>query len=235
MPPSKSPPVANRLLAALPKKDYQKLQPYLEEVPLVFEEILYQPNVLLSDVYFPNSGIVSLLAGVNERSTLEVGLVGNEGVVGLSVFMGVDSSLNRAVVQGAGSAMKMKATTFRKVSNHGGVLQRLLQRYSHSVLTQITQSAVCNQFHSVDARLARWLLMTHDRIGTDEFQITQEFLSNMLGVRREGVSIAAGDLQKRKLIRYSRGHLKVLDRAGLEATSCGCYEIIKDESNDSRS
>ena len=231
MPPSKSPPIANRLLAALPKKDYQTLLPYLEEIPLVFEEILYQPNALLSDVYFPNSGIVSLLAGVNERSTLEVGLVGNEGVVGLSVFMGVNSSLNRAVVQGAGSAMKMKATAFRKVSNHGGVLQQLLQRYSHSVLTQISQSAVCNQFHSVDARLARWLLMTHDRMGADEFQITQEFLSNMLGVRREGVSMAAGDLQKRKLIRYSRGHLKVLDRAGLEATSCGCYEIIKDESN----
>ena len=230
MSPSKSPPIANQLLAALPKKDYQKLLPHLEEIPLVFEEILYQPNVLLSDVYFPNSGIVSLLAGVNERSTLEVGLVGNEGVVGLSVFMGVNSSLNRAVVQGAGSAMKMKATAFRKASNHGGVLQQLLQRYSHSVLTQISQSAVCNQFHSVDARLARWLLMTHDRMGSDEFQLKQEFLSNMLGVRREGVSKAAGELQKRKLIRYSRGRLKVLDRAGLEATSCGCYEIIKDES-----
>ena len=227
---SKSPPIANNLLAALPKKDYQRLQAHLEEVPLAFEEILFQPNVLLSDVYFPNSGIVSLLAGVNERSTLEVGLVGKEGVVGLGVFMGVSSSLNRAVVQGAGSAMKMKATAFRRLSNHGGALQQLLQRYSHSVLTQISQSAVCNQFHSVDARLARWLLMTHDRMGTDEFRITQEFLSHMLGVRREGVSKAAGDLQKRKLIRYNRGHLKVLDRPGLEATSCGCYEIIKDES-----
>jgi len=233
MSPSKNPPIANQLLAALPKKDYQALLRHLEEVPLVFEEVLYQPNVLLSDVYFPNSGIVSLLAGVNERSTLEVGLVGNEGVVGLSVFMGVNSSLNRAVVQGAGSAMKMKATAFRKASNHGGVLQQLLQRYSHSVLTQITQSAVCNRFHSVDARLARWLLMTHDRMGADEFQITQEFLSNMLGVRREGVSIAACDLQKRKLIRYSRGRLKIFDRPGLEAISCGCYEIIRDEGNHS--
>ena len=231
---SKSPPIANRLLAALPKKDYQALQRHLEEVPLVFEEVLYQPNALLSDVYFPNSGIVSLLAGVNERSTLEVGLVGNEGVVGLSVFLGVNSSLNRAVVQGAGSAMKMKATAFRKTSNHGGVLQRLLQRYSHSVLTQITQSAVCNQFHSLDARLARWLLMTHDRMGEDQFQLTHEFLSNMLGVRREGVSLAAADLQKRKLIRYSRGRLTVLNRAGLEATSCGCYEIIKAESQFSK-
>jgi len=234
MSPAKSPPIANQLLAALPKKDYQKLQTHLEEVPLVFEEILYQPNVVLNDVYFPNSGIVSLLAGVNERSTIEVGLVGNEGVVGLSVFMGVNSSLNRAVVQGAGSAMKMKATAFRKLSNHGGSLQQLLQRYSHSVLTQVSQSAVCNQFHSVDARLARWLLMTHDRMGDDEFQLKQEFLSNMLGVRREGVSIAAGDLQKRKLIRYSRGRLKILDRGGLEAISCVCYDIIKNESNGSK-
>lgn len=231
MSPSKSTPIANRLLAALPKKDYQALVPHIEEIPLVFEEILYRPNGLISDIYFPNSGIVSLLAADNERSSLEVGLVGREGVVGLGVFMGVSSSLNRAVVQGAGSAMKMKATAFRKASNHGGPLQRILQRYTHSVLTQITQSAVCNQFHSVDARLARWLLMTHDRIGADEFQITQEFLSNMLGVRREGVSRAAGHLQKRGLIRYGRGHLNVLDRAGLEATSCGCYEIIKNEGN----
>lgn len=230
---AKTLPIANLLLASLPKKNYQELEPYLSEVPLVFEDILYQPNVVLNDVYFPNSGIVSLLAGVNERSTLEVGLVGNEGVVGLSVFMGVQSSLNRAVVQGAGSAMKMKATAFRKMSNHGGVLQQRLQRYSHSVLTQISQSAVCNQFHAVDARLARWLLMTHDRMGTDDFQLKQEFLSNMLGVRREGVSKAAAKLQKRNLIRYSRGRLKVLDRAGLEATSCGCYEIIKNESSNS--
>lgn len=233
MSPSKSPPIANRLLAALPKKDYQALQRHLEEVPLVFEEILYQPNALISDVYFPNSGIVSLLAAVNGRATLEVGLVGKEGMLGLSVFMGVNSSQNRAVVQGAGSAMRMKATAFRKECNNGGVLPRLLRRYSHSLLTQVAQSAVCNQFHSVDARLARWLLMTHDRMGDDEFQITQAFLSSMLGVRREGVCRAAGHLQKRKLIDYSRGRLEVLDRAGLEAVSCGCYKIIKDESNSS--
>ncbi len=233
MPPAKNPLVKNQLLAALPKKEYQGLQRYLEEIPLVFDELIYQPNILMSDIYFPNSGIVSLLAGDNERSTLEVGLVGNEGMVGMGVFLGVDASLNRAVVQGAGSAMKMKATAFRRECNNGGVLPRLLRRYSHSVLTQITQSAVCNQFHSIDARMARWLLMTHDRMGEDVFQITQEFLSNMLGVRREGVSLAAGDLQRSKLIRYSRGRLEVLDRAGLEATSCGCYEIIRNESKSS--
>ena len=229
--PSKDPPVANQLLSALPRKDYQGLRRHLEEIPLIFEEIIYSPDVLISDVYFPNSGIVSLLAGINERSTLEVGLVGSEGMVGLAVFLGVNASLNRAVVQGAGSAMKMKASAFRTQCNHSSVFSRIMQRYSHSVLTQVTQSAVCNQFHSVDARLARWLLMTHDRMGGDEFQVKQQFLSNMLGVRREAVSMAAGDLQKRKLIRYTRGHLKVLDRAGLEATSCGCYEIMKQESS----
>jgi CRP-like cAMP-binding protein len=230
MSPSKSPPIANQLLAYLPKKDYQGLQHYLEEVPLVFETTVYNAGDLISDVFFPNSGIVSLLAGANERATLEVGLVGKEGMVGLSAFLGVSSSLNHAVVQGAGSAMKMKATALRKECNNGGALPRILQRYAHSVLTQITLAAVCNQFHSIDARLARWLLMTHDRIGDDEFQLTQEFLSNMLGVRREGVSKAASDLQKRKLISYSRGRLKVLDRSGLQASSCGCYQIIRDES-----
>lgn len=231
MSPTKSPRIANQLLAALPKKDYQALQRHLEEIPLVFEEILYQPDVLISDVYFPNSGIVSLLTAVNGRAMLEVGLVGKEGMLGMSIFMGVSTSQNRAVVQGAGSAMRMKATALRKHCNDGGILSRLLRRYSHSLITQITQAAVCNQFHSVDARLARWLLMTHDRMGNDEFQLTQEFLSNMLGVRREGVSRAAADLQKRNLISYSRGRLRVIDRAGLEATSCGCYEIIKDEAD----
>lgn len=233
MSPTKSPRSANRLLAALPKKEYEALKPHLEEVPLVFNKILYQPNEMISDVYFPNSGIISLLAAANGHSTLEVGLVGQEGMLGLSVFMGVSTSQNQAVVQGAGSAMKIKASAFRKECNNGGALPRFLRRYTHSLVTQITQSAVCNQFHSVNARLARWLLMTHDRMKSDEFALTQDFLSNMLGVRREGVSRAAGELQKRKLIRYSRGSLTVLDRAGLEATSCGCYEIINQESNGS--
>lgn len=225
----KNPKIANQLLAALSKKEYQALQVHLEEVPLIFEEFLYRPNVVISDVYFPNSGIVSLVAGVTERSTLEVGLVGNEGMVGLSVFMGVNTPLNHAVVQGAGSAMKMKAVTFRKECSNGGSLPRLLLRYTHSVFTQISQSAVCNQLHSIDSRLSRWLLMTHDRMGDDQFLLTQEFLSNMLGVRREGVNKAAGDLQKRGLISYQRGRLQVLDRPGLEAISCACYEIIRSE------
>jgi CRP-like cAMP-binding protein len=227
---SKSPPIANELLAALPKKEYQALRSQLEEIPLVFEQTIYKPQAAISDVYFPNSGIISLLAGLNERTTLEVGMVGNEGIVGLAIFMGVNDSQNRAVVQGAGSAMKMKAKAFRRECNNGGALPGLLQRYTHSMLTQITQSAVCNQFHSVEGRLARWLLMTHDRMQADEFQLTQEFLSNMLAVRRECVNKAAGKMQKRKLISYSRGQLTVLDRKGLESASCGCYEIIKKQS-----
>jgi CRP-like cAMP-binding protein len=226
---SKDSKIPNKLLAALPRKDYLGLIRHLEETPIVFEDIIYRPSETVSDVYFPNSGIVSLLAGTNERASLEVGLVGKEGMVGLGVFLGVEASLNQAVVQGTGSAMKMKATSLRKHCKDGGSLARLLQRYAHSMLAQITQVAVCNQFHSVDKRLARWLLMTHDRMGDDEFQLTQEFLANMLGIRREGVSIAAGDLQKRKLIRYSRGRLKILDRPGLEASSCRCYQIIRDE------
>jgi CRP-like cAMP-binding protein len=226
---AKKPRSANLLLAALPKKEYQALQPYLEEVPLVFEEILYKPQVVINNVYFPSSGIISLLAGGDGHASLEVGLVGNEGVLGLPVFMGVNSSRTLAVVQGAGSAMKMKAATFRRWCSDGGALPAILRRYAHSRLTQITQVAVCNQFHPIDSRLARWLLMTHDRMGDDEFQLTQEFLSNMLGVRREGVSKAAGDLQKQNLIQYSRGRLEILDRPGLEATSCGCYEIIRSE------
>ncbi|MGI9065807.1 MAG: Crp/Fnr family transcriptional regulator [Pyrinomonadaceae bacterium] len=209
------------------------MRPHFQEIPLILEQTLYQPGDLISDVYFPNSGIVSLLAGDAERATLEVGLVGREGMVGLPVFMGINTSRNCAVVQGPGVALRMKATTLRKECNNGSALRRLLQRYTHSLLTQVTQSAVCNQFHSMDARLARWLLMTHDRMGEDEFPLTQEFLSHMLGVRREGVSRAASDLQKRNLISYSRGRLKVLDRQGLEAISCGCYEIIRDEATSS--
>jgi CRP-like cAMP-binding protein len=224
-------PKTNDLLGNLTKKEYQRILPFMEETPLKLGETVYQVGELISDVYFPNSGIVSLLAGDPGRFTLEVGLVGKEGMVGLAVFMGVGTSRNHAVVQGEGVALRMKSATLRKECNNGSPLANVMRRYTHSLLTQITQSAVCNQFHSIEARLARWLLMTHDRMQEDEFPLTQEFLSHMLGVRREGVSRAASVLQKRKLIGYSRGTLKVLDRPGLEATSCGCYEIIRDEAS----
>ncbi|MBA3357373.1 MAG: Crp/Fnr family transcriptional regulator [Pyrinomonadaceae bacterium] len=218
---------ANRLLATLPRKEYQRLLPSMEEIPLLFEKI--EPGEPILDVYFPTSGIVSLLAAVEDRATLEVGLVGREGMVGLPVFMEVKTSRNLAVVQGAGSALRMKANIFAKECQDGGSLPRLLRRYSHSLLTQISQTAVCNRFHPIDARLARWLLMTRDRMGSDEFQLTQEFLSNMLGVRREGVNKAAGMLQQKQLINYSRGTLTILNGTGLEAIACNCYGIIREE------
>lgn len=224
-------PVSNRLLAALPRKEYQRLLPALEQVPLTFGDILYEPGDIIRHVHFPNDSIISLLSAVAARSTLEVGIVGNEGMAGIPIFMGVAVSRNQALVQGAGTAMRMTAAALRKEANHGGALQRLLNRYSHSLLTQISQSAACNRFHLVNARLSRWLLMTHDRMGTDEFRLTQEFMSNMLGVRREGVNKAAGTLQRDKLLSYSRGNIKILNRAGLVAVACDCYQIIKNESD----
>jgi len=222
-------PPTNRLLAALPKDEYQRLLPKFAASPLVFGEVIYEAGDRIRDVYFPTSGIISLLAAVADRATLEIGIVGREGMVGLPAFMGVKTSGNRAVVQGAGAAMIMKVAAFRKECDNGGSLTRLLRRYSHSRLTQIAQGAACNRFHPIDARLARWLLMTSDRMGTDEFQLTQEFLSNMLGVRREGVNKAAGALQEQNLISYSRGRLLIEDRVGLKAIACDCYGIIKAE------
>lgn len=195
----------------------------------MFGKIIYESGDLIQHVYFPTSGIISLLAAVEHRATLEVGMVGREGMVGLPAFMKVKTSRNRAVIQGAGSALAMKVTTFRHACDNGGSLSKLLRRYMHSRLTQITQGAACNRFHPIDARLARWLLMTRDRMGSDKIQLTQEFLSNMLGVRREGVSKAAGLLQQQQLISYSRGILKILNGRGLEAVACQCYAIIKEE------
>jgi CRP-like cAMP-binding protein len=224
-------PPANRLLAALPPKEFQRLRPKLELVTLTFGEILYNAGQNITHVHFPNDSIVSLLSVVGERSSLEVGIVGNEGMAGLSVFMGVDISRTQALVQGTGTAMRMRSEELSNESNQLGPLHRLLHRYSHSLMTQISQSAACNRFHTVNTRLARWMLMTHDRMGEDRFQLTQDFMSNMLGVRREGVSKAAGELQKQKLISYSRGVISVLDRAGLENAACKCYQIIRDESD----
>lgn len=223
-------PPTNLLLESLPKDEYRLLLPKLERFPLVFGEVIYEPGDLIRHIYFPTSGIISLLAAVEDRATLEVGIVGREGMVGLPVFMGVKTSRDTAVVQGGGAALRMKATAFRQECENGSSLPRLLRRYTHSRLTQMSQGAACNRYHSIDARLARWLLMTRDRMGTDKFQLTQEFLSNMLGVRREGVNKAAGDLQKQQLISYNRGTLTTLDQAGLEAAACRCYAIIKAES-----
>ena len=206
--------------------------PGLKPITLIFGEVLYEPGDTIKRVYFPNDSIVSLLAVIPSKSGLEVGMVGNEGMAGLPTFMGVNVSPTRALVQGAGSAMTMSSAAVRLESNRLGNLHRLLHRYSHSLLTQVSQSTACNHFHSVSARLARWLLMTSDRLGREEFRLTQEFMSNMLGVRREEVNKAAGALQTDNLIHYSRGVIKILDRRALKATACDCYAIMKAESDE---
>jgi CRP-like cAMP-binding protein len=225
-------PSVNRLLASLPKKEYERLLPELKPITLTFGEVLYQPGDTMKHVYFPTDSIVSLLSAMSEKASLEVGMIGNEGMAGLPIFMGVNVSRNRALVQGSGSAMRMTSVAVRHEANRLGTLHRLMHRYAHSLLTQVSQAAACNRFHSVDARLARWLLMTSDRLGTDEFRLTQEFMSNMLGVRREGVNKAAGTLQAAKLIRYSRGVITILNHRALERKSCECYAIIKSESDE---
>jgi CRP-like cAMP-binding protein len=233
MSPSKNQSVlpANRLLNALPKSEYRRLLPELTDVTLDFGETLYERGDIISFVYFPNNSIISLLSTVAVRSTLEVGMVGNEGMVGLSLFMGIDKASTRALVQGGGSAFRMKSAAFRKFSSHTSSMHLLLHRYTHSLLTQISQSSACNRFHTADARLARWLLMTSDRMASNEFRVTQDFLANMVGVRREAVNKVTGALQKANLVKYSRGAFAILDRPGLETLTCPCYAIIR-ESDD---
>jgi CRP-like cAMP-binding protein len=219
---------ANSLLAALPRKAYRALLPGLAPVTLVFGDVLYEPGAQIPDVYFPDKSIVSLLTIVDGHAALEVGLVGREGMVGIPLALGVAVSPVRALVQGAGGALQMSAGRFRKAFGDSPALQGALHRYAHALMAQITQTAACNRFHRVDARLARWLLMTRDRACSGEFHLTHEFLAHMLGVRRVGVTEAASALQKRGLIDYSRGNIRILDHAGLEAASCSCYRLASD-------
>jgi CRP-like cAMP-binding protein len=221
-------PEANRLLAALPGAVREHLHGCLEQVMLTYGEVLYEPGEQIKHVYFPNDSIVSLLTLVDRHQALEVGLVGREGMVGIPLALEIAISPVRALVQGTGTAMRMKAAPFLKELRRSHALQRELHRYTYTLMAQITQTAACNRFHVVEARLARWLLMTHDRMQTSPFRLTQEFLSHMLGVRRVGVTKAARTLQQNKLISYSRGNITILDRKGLEAASCSCYEIVKD-------
>lgn len=219
----------NRLLAGLPKKEFRSLSARMESMPLIFGESIYEPGQAVERVFFPESGIISLLASVGRTSTLEVGIVGSEGLAGISVFLGVRKSPNRAIVQGAGHALTMAAKDFVAACKASESLSRAVRRYLHSLLTQISQSAACNRYHVIEDRLARWLLMTHDRMRSDEFLITQDFLSNMLGVRREAINIAAGGLQRQGVISYKRGTLTMIHRPGLEALACSCYELIRQD------
>ena len=221
-------PVTNKLLAALPRKDYQRLLAHLEQVALTYGEVLYEPGERIKHVYFPNDSIVSLLTLVDRHQALEVGLVGHEGMVGIPIALEISISPVRALVQGSGTAVRMKAAPFLTEFRRSHALQRELHHYTYTLMAQITQTAACNRFHVVEARLARWLLMTHDRMQSSPFQLTQDFLAQMLGVRRVGVTKAARALQLNKLISYSRGNITILDRKGLEAASCSCYEIVKD-------
>jgi signal transduction histidine kinase/CRP-like cAMP-binding protein len=219
----------NHLLAALSGEEYERLLPSMEHVRLSFGEVLREPGEASTHVYFPHDAVISLVSAMESGASAELAMVSSEGMIGLHVFLGSDAATNQAVVQVAGDATRVKAQVFRDEFCKSRLLRALLQRYTHVLLTQTSQTAVCNRLHRMEERFARWLLLIHDRLGKDEFKLTQEIICQMLGVRRASVSTAAVKLRRRGLIHYHRGHIRILDRAGLEATACECYEIIKAE------
>ena len=221
-------PRRNHLLAALPEAEWQRWQPLLEYVDLPLGKVIYEPGVVMGHVYFPTTAIVSLLYVMENGASAEIAVTGNEGVVGISLFMGGGSTPSRAVVQSAGQGFRMKATVIKEEFNRSPVLHLLL-RFTQALITQMAQTAVCNRHHTLDQQLCRWLLLSLDRLDGNELVMTQELISNMLGVRREGVTESAMKLQRAGLVRYARGHITVLDRAGLEQRSCECYAVVKNE------
>jgi CRP-like cAMP-binding protein len=229
--PRSSSPQQNHLLAVLPKAEYERLLPHLELVPLPLGEVLYEAGDLLKHVYFPTTSIVSLLYVMENGVPSEVAMVGNDGLVGVGLFMGGSGLMvDRAVVQSAGHAYRLKGSVVKQGFNRAGSLQHLLLRYTMALFRQMSQTVVCNRHHTVDQQLCRWLLLSLDRLPTMELNMTQKLISDMLGVRREGVTEAAGRLQSAGLIHYSRGRITVLDRPGLEARVCECYEVVRRES-----
>jgi len=219
----------NHLLAALSPEAFERLKPNLEPITFALGEVVYESGAHMRYVYFPTTSHISLLYTMIDGSTAEMGLVGKEGVVGIALFMGGETTPNRAMVQGGGEAFRMKSKAMLDEFKRGGDFQHLLLRYTQALITQISQTAVCNRLHSVEQRLCRWLLMTHDLAQSDELQMTHEFISNMLGVRREGVTMAAQRLQEMGMISYVRGHIQILDRSQLLAHVCECYQVVKDE------
>ncbi len=224
-----SDPRLNHLLAALPPEEWARIEPQLEWADLPLGHVLYESGRTLSHVYFPTDAIVSLLYVMENGSSAEIAVAGNEGLVGISLFMGGESTPSRAVVQSAGSGFRMRAQAIKDEFNRSQPLMHLLLRYTQALITQMAQTAVCNRHHSLDQQLCRWLLLSLDRLQTNELVMTQELIANMLGVRREGVTEGALKLQKQGLIRYARGHITVLDRPGLEARTCECYAVVKRE------
>jgi CRP-like cAMP-binding protein len=228
MPGAKQFTVPNRLLRALPRKEYQKLLPNLEPVNLTFGETLYESHSQIRDVYFPFDCFVSMLTTVDGGRAAEVGLIGSEGMIGVPMALGVAVSPFRAVVQGGGTAMRLTTRDFRRNFSNSAALKREVFLFTHLLMIQIAQTAACNRYHVVTQRMARWMLMTRDRVNSNEFRITQDFLALMLGVRRTGVSAAMSGLRERKLIVYRRGAIRILDHDGLVAVACGCYKTVKD-------
>jgi CRP-like cAMP-binding protein len=221
--------VGNKLLDALPDEEYKHILPDLEQISFSFNECIYESSERLNYAYFPTTSVVSLVYTMIDGASAEMGMVGNEGLIGVALLTGGESSPNRAVAQRAGGAFRMKASSFREELKRGGSFQRLSLRYMQALLTQISQRAVCNGLHSIEQRLACWMLMTHDRTESEKLHITQEFVSNLLGARREWVSLTTGSLRDKGVVVCNRGYITILDREGLEATACECYRVIKDE------
>ncbi len=222
-------PKGNHLLEALPESEWKRWLPQLEWIDLPLGEVVYESGSLQTHVYFPTTALVSLLYVMESGASAEIAVVGHEGVVGISLFMGGESTPSRAVVQSAGAGYRMKASAIKDEFNRSGPVMHLLLRYTQALITQMAQTAVCNRHHTLDQQLCRWLLLSMDRLQGNELMMTQELIANMLGVRREGVTEGALKLQKAGLIRYSRGHITVLDRQGLERRTCECYAVVKNE------
>ena len=216
-------------MAALPDPEWRRWEPLLEQVEMPLSQVLYEPGATLTHVYFPTTSIVSLLYVMENGASAEIAVVGNEGLVGVSLFMGGESTPSRAVVQSAGRGLRLKAQLMKDEFNRAGPVLHLLLRYTQALITQMSQTAVCNRHHTLDQQLCRWLLLSLDRLQANELTMTQELIANMLGVRREGVTEAAGKLQHAGLISYARGHIRVLDRPGLEERTCECYAVVKNE------
>lgn len=219
----------NHLLAALPESDFERISPELELVPMPLGAALYESGAKLQHVYFPTTSIVSLLYVMEDGASAEIAVVGNEGILGISLFMGGETTPSRAVVQSEGHGYRLNSRLLKEEFNLAGPVMRLLLRYTQALITQMSQTAVCNRHHSLEQQLCRWLLLSLDRLSSNELTMTQELIANMLGVRREGVTEAAGNLQRAGMIRYRRGHIEVLDRPGLEQRVCECYAVVKKE------